>query len=193
MRSLITWLTLLNFLVLVPGVTLPIYSVTIGTQIEASVIEDPVEVTVYQQTRSILGVVRELWRSAEYLVSSLILIFSIVVPVTKGCLLLASIHVVNLRIRQRILQIVDSIGKWSMADVFVVAVFLAYLATRDSAQTNSFSVPVLFQEVDVEMATRLTSNLGAGFYYFLGYCLFSVLWTQRLNSQIANAASSRFR
>jgi paraquat-inducible protein A len=179
-------LTLLNFLVLVPGVMLPIYSITINTQVEASLIPDPVEVTVYEQTRSILGTVRELWRSADYLVSFLILTFSVIVPVTKGCLLLASIYVVKDKIRQRIVRIVDLIGKWSMADVFVVAVFLAYLATRDNAQTNSFSVPVLFQEVDVGMVTHLSSTLGVGFYYFLGYCLFSVLWTQLLNRQSAN-------
>lgn len=186
-------LTLVNFLVLVPGVILPIYSVTISMQVEASIIPGALEVTVYEQTRSILGTVRELWGSTDYLVSFLILTFSIIVPVTKGCLLLASIYSMKDEIRQRIVLIVDLIGKWSMADVFVVAVFLAYLATRDNAQANSFSVPVLFQQVDVGMVTHLTSTLGVGFYYFLGYCLFSVLWTQVLKyrSPTLNAATRR--
>ena len=70
-----------------------------------------------------------------------------------------------------------------MADVFVVAVFLAFLATRNQAQTNGFSVPVLITQVDVNMATQLTSTLGPGFYYFLGYCLFSIAWTQVLKHQ----------
>jgi hypothetical protein len=72
-------------------------------------------------------------------------------------------------------------------------VFLAYLATHDNAQANSFSVPVLFQQVDVGMVTHLTSTLGVGFYYFLGYCLFSVLWTQVLKyrSPTLNAATRR--
>ena len=30
------------------------------------------------------------------------------------------------------------------------------------------------------MQTRLTSELGPGFYCFLAYCLFSVAWTQVL-------------
>ena len=178
MKIAIVALTLVNFALLVPGVTLPIYSVTITTLVEATIIPDPVEVTVYEQTRSILGTVQELWRSADYLVSFLILLFSIVVPVTKGAMLLAS-----LAVKRRLVTLVDLIGKWSMADVFVVAVFLAFLATRDQAQTNSFNVQVLITQVDVDMATHLTSTLGPGFYYFLGYCLFSVLWTQVLKHQ----------
>jgi paraquat-inducible protein A len=172
--------TLLNLLLLVPGVTLPIYSVTITTQVEASIIPDVVEVTVYEQTRSILGTVAELWRSADYLVSFLILLFSIIVPVTKVSTLVASMFVARDVVRRRLVFLVDLIGKWSMADVFVVAVFLAFLATRDQAQTNSFSVPVLLAQVDVGMETHLTSTLEPGFYYFLTYCLFSVFWTQVL-------------
>ena len=173
-------LTLLNFVLLVPGVTLPIYSVTITTQVQASIIPEPIEVTVYEQTRSILGTVRELWRSDDHLVSFLILLFSIIVPVTKGSMLLASIYVTKQAVKTWLVRLVDLICKWSMADVFVVAVFLAFLATRDQAQANTFSVPVLLQQVEVGMQTHLTSTLGPAFYYFLAYCLFSVLWTQVL-------------
>ena len=180
MTRLHVGLTLLTFLLLIPGVTLPIYSVSITTRMEASILSDPVDVTVYEQTRSILGTVGELWRSTDYLVSSLILFFSIIVPVTKGAMLLASIYVTGRTLKKWLVLVVDLIGKWSMADVFVVGVFLAFLATRDQAQANSFSVPVLLQRVEVDMQTRLTSTLGPGFYYFLSYCLFSVFWTQVL-------------
>ena len=182
MKALIVTLTLVNFMLLVPGVILPIYSVSITTRVEASIIPDPVEVTVYEQTRSILGTVQELWLSSDYLVSFLILLFSVIVPVAKGSMLLASIYVSAALVKARLVRVVDLIGKWSMADVFVVAVFLAFLATRDQAQTNSFTVPILIQQVDVGMETHLTSALGPGFYYFLGYCLFSVLWTQILKA-----------
>ncbi len=180
MKLLIVILTLVNFALLVPGVTQDIYSVTITTQVEASIIPDPVEVEVYAQTRSILGTVRELWRSADYLVSFLILLFSVIVPVTQGSMLLASIYVSKETVKTRLVWLVGLIGKWSMADVFVVGVFLAYLATRDQAQANSFNVPILLQQVEVGMETHLTSTLGPGFYYFLGYCLFSIFWTQVL-------------
>ena len=40
MRGLVVALTLVNFLLLVPGVTQPIYSVSITTQVEASIIPE---------------------------------------------------------------------------------------------------------------------------------------------------------
>ena len=181
MSRLLILLTLVNFALLIPGVTLPIYTVSIATQVEASIIPEPIEVTVYEQTRSILGTVRELWLSSDYLVSFLILLFSIVVPVAKGSMLLASIYVSQRAVKDRLILVVDLIGKWSMADVFVVAVFLAFLATRDQVQATSFSVSVaILPPIEVEMETHVTSTLGSGFYCFLGYCLFSVLWAQVL-------------
>ncbi len=180
-RLLIVLLTMVSFILLYPGVTMDIYSVEITTRVEASIIPDPVTVTVYQQTRSILSTVRELWASADYLVSFLILTFSIIVPVTKGSMLLASIFVTKATVKKWLVLIVDLIGKWSMADVFVVAVLLAFLATRDQVQPALFTAPIpLIGPVEIQMETHLTSTLGPGFYFFLGYCLFSVLWTQIL-------------
>lgn len=184
-RRLHLALTLVSFVFLVPGVVLPVYGVNITTRVEAQIIPDPVEVTVYEQERSILGAVQELWGSGDYLVSALILFFSIIVPVLKSSALVASLYAASDRVRSRLVWIVDRIGKWSMADVFVVAIFLAYLATRDQAQENSFTVPVLLQQVDVGMVTRMTSELGPGFYFFLTYCLFSIFWTQVLGSRNA--------
>jgi hypothetical protein len=173
-------LTLFNFLLLVPGVTLPVYGVRVVSHLEASILTAPVDITAYEQTRSILGTVGELWRSNDFLVSFLILFFSVLVPVIKASTLLASIYAAKVETKARLRRVVDAIGKWSMADVFVVAIFLAFLATRDQAQANAFTVPVLFQQVDVSILTQLTSTLGPGFYYFLAYCLFSILWTQLL-------------
>jgi len=39
---------------------------------------------------------------------------------------------------------------------------------------------VLLGQGEVAMRTRLTSELGAGFYGCLAYCLFAVAWTQIL-------------
>ena len=184
MSRLHLFLTLANFVLLVPGVILPVYGVEITTHVEASLLPEPVDVTVYEQTRSILGTVRELWRSEDRLVSFLILLFSIIVPVLKASTLFAAMQVRNEGLRRRLVRVVDSIGKWSMADVFVVAVFLAFLATRDQVQANTFLVPVLIQQVEVAMETQLTSTLGPGFYFFLSYCLLSILWTQLMQRHL---------
>ena len=95
-------------------------------------------------------------------------------------MLLASIYVRKGTVKTWLVLLVDLIGKWSMADVFVVGVFLAFLATRDQVQENLFTVPILLRQVEIGMETHLISTLGPGFYYFLGYCLFSIFWTQVL-------------
>lgn len=184
MKLLIVILTLVNFALLAPGVTQPIYSITIMSQVDAGFAQ--FDATVYERTRSILGAVRELASTGNYLVSFLILFFSIIVPVTKGSMLLASIYVRSHGARARLVYLVDLIGKWSMADVFVIGVFLAYLATENQAQDNVFEVSALGQTVEVSIGTNLTSTLGRGFYFFLGYCLFSVFWTQVLKHRGAS-------
>lgn len=177
-------LTLAGFILLVPGVILPVYELHITARVEAQLFAAPVDVTLYHVQRSILGAVHDLWKSGDYLVSLLILVFSIAVPVLKSSALVASLYASSEQVRTRLVRIVDIIGKWSMADVFVVGLFLAFLATRDQAQTSAFKVPVLFQQVDVGIVSRLTSSLGPGFYCFLAYCLLSILWTQVIGSRI---------
>jgi paraquat-inducible protein A len=183
LRHLQLLLTLAGFALLVPGVILPVYSLIITSRVEAQLFASPVDVTIYEVHRSILGAVRDLWRSGDWLVSILILFFSIAVPVFKSSALVASLYVSSEKLRSVLVRLVDLIGKWSMADVFVVALFLAFLATREQAQANSFKVPFLFQQVEVGLTSRLTSSLGPGFYYFLAHCLSSILWTQVLGSR----------
>ena len=57
-------------------------------------------------------------------------------------------------------QLLHTIGKWSMADVFVAGVLLALFALK--AQEATKSIPCL------------------GLYYFIGYCLLSMTTTELL-------------
>ena len=181
MKLVIVLLTLINFGLLVPGVVQPIYSLDITSTVDAGIAQ--FEGQVYQRTRSILGAVRGLIDSGNYLVSFLILLFSIIVPVSKGSMLLGSIYASQQRVRERLVKIVDLIGKWSMADVFVIGVFLAFLATENQVQENRFQVEALGAQLEVGIVTRVTSTLGPGFYFFLGYCIFSIFWTQVLKQR----------
>ena len=187
MKLVIVLLTLINFGLLVPGVVQPIYSLDITSTVDAGIAQ--FEGQVYQRTRSILGAVRELFDSGNYLVSFLILLFSIIVPVSKGSMLLGSIYASQQRARERLVKIVDLIGKWSMADVFVIGVFLAFLATENQVQENRFQVEALGAQLEVGIVTRVTSTLGPGFYFFLGYCIFSIFWTQVLKQRQMSQAS----
>ena len=121
-------------------------------------------IEVYEKSRSIIGTVRELFDAQSYLVAFLIALFSIVVPVTKGLLLVTLYFIRQGQVRDALAAFINIIGKWSMADVFVVAIFVAYLAANATQHTE-------------ELFT-LHAEFGPGFYYFLGYCLLSILANQ---------------
>ena len=83
------------------------------------------------------------------------------------------------RLRQRTLRFVETIAKWSMADVFVVALFIAYLAAQASAAPTQGpnAAPALLV---------FDARFGAGFYWFAAYCLFS-LASQQITVRLAAA------
>ncbi len=124
------------------------------------------ELEVFNKSRSITGTVEELYRSGNPLVAFLIALFSIVIPAIKLTLLLYSSLATRSRTSLLLEKFEKAIGKWSMADVFVIAIMVAYLA----AVANK----------DMEELVSLEANFAAGFYYFLGYCLLSILASQLL-------------
>jgi len=182
------------YALLYPGISQPILSLT-GTVAKADLIEvgkqvivdapetnaliDSVatavleqitvegDVEAYHKTRSILGTVKDLYTDGFALVAFLVAFFSIGVPVIKGLMLLVSC----LRFGPGVTRLFRSgsslLSKWSMADVYVVGVFVAFLAAnaiRKEGGLLSFS-----------------AELGSGFYFFLGYCLLSILSSHLLN------------
>jgi hypothetical protein len=60
-----------------------------------------------------------------------------------------------------------------MADVFVVALFITYLAAMASQNTPISGPPIV----------AFQAQFGPGFYWFAGYCLFS-LATQQLTARV---------
>lgn len=143
------------------------------------------EVEVYQQTRSIVGSVRNLYEVGSPLPATLILLFSVIVPVTKAVLVAWAYFLASPERRTRTLRFVVAIAKWSMADVFVVALFIAYLAAQ-ATQTppgDPTAAPLVV----------FTARFGAGFYWFAAYCLFSLAsqqYTMRLGRQTGSMAFS---
>jgi len=126
------------------------------------------QIHAYDKTRSILGTVEELYRAKQWLVAFLIALFSIVVPVVKSALMVIS-GLLSGKYATYSATIVRLISKWSMADVFVVAIFVGFLAANATQQT--------------EKLFSLTAEFGDGFYFFLGYCLLSIFSMQVMGNQ----------
>jgi hypothetical protein len=134
------------------------------------------EVEVYQQTRSIIGAVRRLYEVGSPVPATLILAFSVVVPFAKMGMVAWAVFASGEAARRRTLRFVEAIAKWSMADVFVVALFITYLAAQASTaptQGPDAAPPLV----------AFTAQPGPGFYWFTAYCLFSLAsqqWTTRM-------------
>ena len=130
------------------------------------------ELEVFSKSRSITGTVEELYRSGNPLVAFLISLFSIVIPAIKLILLLYSSLVAKSGASRWADNFQKAISKWSMADVFVIAIMVAYLAAAASK--------------DMEELFTLEAEFSTGFYYFLGYCLLSIFASQLLTVRKAD-------
>ncbi len=128
----------------------------------------PIE--VYSQTRSILGSVRHLYRVGSTIAATLILLFSVMVPLTKAALVMWAVFHREPGRRRKTLHFVELIAKWSMADVFAVALIITYLAARASqVQPGPGVAPSI---------VNFSATFGPGFFWFAAYCLVSLATQQ---------------
>jgi paraquat-inducible protein A len=147
----------------------------LSPQLTAALAKAADDVEVYYQTRSIISAVRNLYDVGSPTPATLILLFSVIVPFTKAALVSAAVFMRDAARRQRVVNFVEAIAKWSMADVFVVAIFIAYLAAQATQTTAGSSAPAL---------VKFDASFGAGFYWFAAYCLFS-LASQQYTARVA--------
>lgn len=147
-------LTLVSLVLLVPGLSRPALTIT------ASITALGTTREIFRQTQSIVEAVRSLHESGNTFVAGLILLFSILVPFIKAALLGVILALKAPSARYRLYLFVRSVSKWAMADVFVVGVFIAYLAAKAT--------------------DNLDAAAGPGFYWFAAYCLVSNLAFQFL-------------
>jgi paraquat-inducible protein A len=116
------------------------------------------EFVVQHQVRGIAAIIWELFTGGHYIIGGFLFLFSIVTPLTKATLTFVATGSHSKALNYRIGEFLHTIGKWSMADVFVAAVLLSLYALKFQEATKS--IPCL------------------GIYYFIGYCLLSLTTTE---------------
>lgn len=127
-------------------------------------------VVIQDTAKSILGTAQGLWQDGNLLVAFLIVFFSLIVPVVKLALLGSAYLFKTSKWAQIFRKSSGLLSKWSMADVFVMALIISFLAIKASSGQSA----LLQTEISLE----------SGFYYFLGYCLLSILSSQLLSAQV---------
>ncbi|AVR46790.1 paraquat-inducible protein A [Christiangramia fulva] len=172
---------LVSLVVLFSGITAPMIEIDARFQhVDFQLIGESItfnDQVIFFQSKSILEVIGILFNTGKvdsYLVGLLILTFSIIFPISK--LLATQIYLGgNEKTRKnKILHFFAfKSGKWSMADVYVIAIFMAYIGfqgifdnqlSRLNMETNSL----------VSISTNKTS-LQPGFLIFIGFVLFSLI------------------
>lgn len=150
LRSFTLFGSLGALVMLLFGLTTPILMVTIHKEVEYLG-----DVVLSFESKGVIGSVEKLFGSGEVVVAVVILLFSVIVPLLKTLsLLFVSLFMQN-RFAHGVVRFFKMIGKWSMVDVFVVAVFLVYLGA-DKGETSRAEVEV-------------------GLYFFLVYVIVSML------------------
>ena len=111
------------------------------------------------ESKSIWATIKTLWDIDRYFIAVMVGLFSVVIPVIKTFAVYISIFY------KKSLKIMNFIGKWSMADVFIVALLLANLTLNTDEYTDA--------------------QMQMGLYFFTMYVIFSIIATYIASRHVA--------
>ena len=134
------------------------------------------EQIMYFQSKSIIDVTVTLLEGRGIdlkLVGVLILLFSIVLPFLKMLFTLFYLYIEKARQKKLIRIIIFYLGKWSMADVFVVAIFMSYIGFY--GLLSSMLGDMSRQSYSSSADTINYSSLAPGIIFFTSYCILSII------------------
>ncbi len=139
-----------GLIALAGGLFMPIMMMSIHKDIEYLG-----DVVLAMESKSVLGSISKLFENSDYVVGGALFLFSILLPLLKTLSMLFVAIFIKNRSLHTVVHFFKILGKWSMADVFVVATFLVYLSGSKGEMSRA--------EVQV------------GLYFFLAYVILSMI------------------
>jgi len=121
------------------------------------------EVTLSFESKSIIGTIEKMYHDKNYVIAVLVLLFSVLIPFLKSMVLLLYGFFKETGMGKSLILFVDKIGKWSMADVFIVAVLVVFFSTKQDIHTSI--------------------KLEVGLYFFIGYVMLSMLGSSLIGNR----------
>ncbi|QHI38332.1 hypothetical protein IMCC3317_37230 [Kordia antarctica] len=170
---------------LILGIYLPMIAIDARiSSMEFQLMGEPISFynqVLYFRSKSIIEVSQTMLIQEKVkimIVGFLVLLFSVIFPVAK---LISSLLLVFKRKLQqnKIIQfLVFKSGKWSMADVMVVAIFMSYIGFAGiiTSQLNQLENITY----SIKILTTNESELQYGFYFFLGFVIMSLFISQTI-------------
>jgi uncharacterized paraquat-inducible protein A len=207
-KHLPTFLFVLSIIFLIPGITQPLITIKAavdkqdmlnlatdallppdqGNNLIQSMLQPVLQqlkvegtVEVFESTRSLLETMSKLISHDHVVVGLLIGLFGVIIPLIKITLTLVSLFLNSQEDKERLLNISSLLSKWSMSDVFVMAIIVAFMAINANEQS-----------VDT---VKMNAELRSGFYFFTAYCLLAIAASQLLSrrtkpKQLAHASEA---
>ncbi|MFY8351609.1 paraquat-inducible protein A [Pseudoalteromonas sp. SSM20] len=123
------------------------------------------EVEAYRKTRSIVGTIEELANNQNHVVAVLVGLFAVIIPFLKLLMQLLSVLLpAKIKLTRLLNTAASKLSKWSMTDVFVIALIVSYLAGNADGQMGNM--------------LKMKAELGIGFWFFTAYCVVAIASSQ---------------
>ena len=139
---------------------------------------------LYFKSKSILEVVRLMITQGKadiVAVGILVLAFSVLFPLTKVICSFLMLNVKKLQSNAIVKFFVFKSGKWSMADVMVVAIFMSYIGF---ASILTDQLKQLEGSGTFNMLTTNDSTLNTGFFLFTAFVVMSLVLSQAIQRRV---------
>jgi hypothetical protein len=195
-RPAVIVLMLFSIAMLVGGVLSPMLEVEVRlTKVDATLLGTPIEFqnqSLYYRSKTVFEVFQNLiqmHRPEMTLVAVLVILFSVVFPLLKMLALSVGLFRPALLRTSRLLRLLAfDLAKWSMADVMALAIFMSFVAFNGVIGSSLDALRDMPNITQVLIPTN-ASRILPGYYLFIGFCLSSILLSQKLHKGLTSAST----
>lgn len=181
--------TAICFVFLLSGLLLPMIEIDARiSEMSFNLLGEPVmfqDQVLYYKSKSILEVVKLMVTQSRLdliVVGVLVLTFSVLFPVVKLISSMLYLNSKQFESNKFIQFMIFKTGKWSMADVMVIAIFMAYIGFSGIITEQLNQIESITQNIDI--LTTNKSSLQAGFYAFTSFAILSLLTSHKLQYEV---------
>jgi hypothetical protein len=175
---------LLSFVNLFIGINLPMIEIDARiAQLNLHLLDSHIlfsDQVIFYQSKSILDVVSILFKAGHLdsvFVAVLIFIFSVIFPMSK--LICSAVYLVlKDKANALVKYMAFKSGKWSMADVMVVAIFMAYVGFQGILNSQLDNIQLAKESVN--LVTTNKSSMQIGFLIFVSFVLCNLILSEVL-------------
>ncbi|WP_298513688.1 paraquat-inducible protein A [uncultured Kordia sp.] len=140
---------------------------------------------LYYKSKSIMevsSIMLSQGKTKVMLVGILVLLFSVIFPVSKLISSLLLVFKRSLKKNKIIRFMVFKSGKWSMADVMVVAIFMSYIGFTGIISSQLGQLENSIENLEILSTNK--SELQNGFFFFMGFVIMSIFISQRIQTML---------